>query len=498
MLKSQPRAITEPAPIPAAAQPSNGESRPPATNPTIISLPRSAGSSSGPTDNPPSVSPISLFIDLEIEARQCGDLNALRYAIVNSTGRLAQFDLAFLVERSPAGEWAVTLASSVSAIDRQAPLVAAVTRWVKHPKQAQALIRAETRQVDLDAELRHCGIDNETVPFSNGIWLPIKTRDGTAVAALLALKEEKWRPQQTALMIPLVDTYGHAWAALLPQSGSTFTRLRQTLANRRVAWGVTAIILMSMLIPVPLSVLAPAEVVAREHVIVTAPIDGVIGEIVAPPGAWVEKGAPIARFVDVKMRNDAEVASRSRLVAEARYFRIVQSAVSTQKDTQDLAVAKAELEVAKAELEYAEELLKRTEIRAERAGLLIYSSKSDWIGKPIAVGEKIMEIGDPAKSEMMVELPISDAIALKSGSKVSLFLDGDPLQTVAGEVTQTSYRPTLTADQQLAFRIYAKFSDGVARRIGLRGVARVSSEPVALGFYLFRRPIAALRQRFGL
>jgi hypothetical protein len=149
-------------------------------------------------------------------------------------------------------------------------------------------------------------------------------------------------------------------------------------------------------------------------------------------------------------------------------------------------------------LTYAQELLARSEIRAERSGLLIYSAKSDWLGKPVAVGERLMEIGDPAKSEMKIELPIADAIALRAGGKVSLFLDGDPLRSIEGTIVRTSFRPTLTADQQLAFRSYAKFTDGQPRRIGVRGIARVDGETVSLWFYLFRRPIAAVRQRIGL
>jgi hypothetical protein len=498
MSKTHPLSVTQAPPAQSAGPAVGGDGRAAGPGPMVVPLARPAGATPAPGEPQLGASAISLFIDLEIEARQCADLAALRYAIVNSTSRLAQYDLAFLAEPSAAGIWRVSLATSVAAVDRQAPLVAAIGRWLEHPHHAQALARGETRHVDLLAEMTLWGIRLEPLPFANGLWLPIKMRDGAPAAALLALKKDSWRPQQTALMMPLAGTYGHAWEALLPRTTSALTRVRQAIASKRMGWGIALAGLLAMLVPVPLSALAPAEVVAREPVLVTAPIDGVIGEIFAPPGAWVAQGALVAKFVDVKLRNDAEVARRSRAVAEARYFKTVQAAVATQKDVQELALAKAEVEVAKSEVDYAEELLKRSEVRAQHAGLLIYSTKSDWIGKPISVGEKIMEIGDPAKSEIMIELPVSDAIALRSGGKVALFLDGDPLQSISGEITQTGYRPTLTADQQLVFRLYAKFSDGAARRIGLRGVARVSAEPVALGFYLFRRPLAGLRQRFGL
>ncbi len=441
---------------------------------------------------------ISHYFDLEIEARQCADLDALRFAIVNSTRRLAEFDQAFLAEPAMTGDWRITRASSVSKIDRSASLVRALDTWLQHPAHAAVLHRGEPRQAHLEREAVEWDLRTKTFTLPNALWLPIKARDGRNVAALLALKSENWRPQHTALLMPLADAYGHAWDALAPRASATVEQVRGYLSKSHLAWAIAACCLVVAVVPVPMSALAPAEIVAAEPMLVTAPIDGVVGEILAPPGAWVEKGATIVRFVDVKLRSDAEVAARSRAVAEARYFKVVQSALATQKDMQELATAKAELDVADAELAYANELLARSEIRAERAGLLIYSGKSDWIGKPVAVGERLMEIGDPSKSEMKIELPVSDAIVLEAGGTVSLFLDGDPLRSIGGTITRTSFRPTLTVDQQLAFRSYATFSDGQSRRIGLRGVARVNGEAVSLWFYLFRRPIAAVRQRIGL
>ena len=352
--------------------------------------------------------------------------------------------------------------------------------------------------MNLEHHAKELGLETTAFQFPFAFWLPITARDGTILATLLLLNRENWRPQHSALLLPLAGVYGHAWAALAPRTDAPIAQVRRYLSRSRLAIASLIVALLAAFIPVPMSALAPSEIVAAEPMIVTAPIDGVIADILAPPGSWVEKNAPIVTFVDVKLRNDMEVAARTGAVAEARYFKILQSAIATQKDMQDVAIAKADLDVANAELAYASELLARSVIRAERAGLLIYSAKSDWLGKPVALGERLMEIGDPSKSDIRIELPVSDAIALQPGGTVSLFLDGDPLRSIEGTITQTSYRPTLTAEQQLAFRVRAKFADGQARRIGLRGIARLSGEPVSLWFYVFRRPISWLRQRFGL
>lgn len=445
----------------------------------------------------PQADPISHFIDLEIEARQCPDLDALRYAIVNSTRKLAAFDQAFLAEPTLTGGWNVTRAASVSKVDRHSPLIRAITAWLQHPNHAGKK-PCDVRLANIEQEARAWNLEAETIAFPNALWLPMKGRNGEVLAALIALKKENWRPQHSALMMPLVSTYAHAWEALAPKTAAPIQRARGYVSKSRLALVLALISLIAAFVPVSLSALAPSEIVASEPMLVTAPIEGVIGEILAPPGAWVEKGTPIVKYVDVKLRSDAEIAARNMAVVEARHFKIVQSAIATQKDMQELATAKAELDLANAELNFARAMLERSEIRAERSGLLIYSSKSDWIGKPVAVGERLMEIGDPAKTEVRIELPVSDAIALQLGGKVSLFLDGDPLRSIDATIARASYRPALTAEQQLAFRVHAKFSDGNARRIGLRGIARVSGETVPLWFYLFRRPISTVRQKVGL
>lgn len=448
--------------------------------------------------SPPQPDTIGTYIALEIEARQCADLDSLRFALTNSPGRISGCDKAFLAEPHAGGGWHVTCASSVHKIDRHAPLVRFVNDWLNKAAFAPAINAREPRFADLQADAGQFALEGECPPFPHAFWLPVKTRSGDMPAVLLSLKEQPWRPQTVSLMIPLAAAYGHAWAALQPAGASPARRIFRLVGKARLALGLAAVLGIAAFIPVPMSSLAPAEIVAREPALVTAPIDGVIADILQPPGATVEKDTPLVAFVDVTLRNDWEVARRNKDVAQARYFKAVQKATSMQKEMEEVAIAKAELDVAGSELRYAEEVLGRTVIKAGQAGLLVYAGKADWIGRPVKTGERIMEIADPARTEIRIEAPVSDAISVSEGGRVALFLDGDPLTAIHAGVTRTSYRPVKAADNQLVYRVHAAFDDGQPRRIGLRGVARVSSGKVPLAFYLFRRPIAALRQRFGL
>lgn len=466
----------------------------------VINKPAGAQQAEAPQrPGPPPPQSIGTFVALEIEARQCRDLECLRFAITNATRKLASYDSAVLAERQAGGAWKITCQSSVHKIDPHAPAIRFLSEWTAKSVAAAAASLGEPRFADLAHDARALGLSGEPPRQTHAFWLPIKGRDGEVIAALVALKPEPWRPQSTALLMPLAAAYGHAWEALCAKSpGNTRNALLKRLTKRRLAIAAGIGLLVAGFVPVPMSSLAPAEIIAREPLVVTAPIDGVIADIHQPPGTRVAEGAPLLSFVDVTLRNNLELARRNRSVVEARYFKAVQSATALRKDVEEVAIAKAELEVAAGELAHAQEVMSRTIVRAKRSGLVIYASKADWLGRPVKTGERILEIGDPEKTELRIDLPVSDALSLVPGGRVALFLDGDPMTAVPAMITRTSYRPAVNGDNQLIYRIYAAFSDGSARRIGLRGVARVSAGDVPLAFYLFRRPIAGLRQSFGL
>lgn len=436
------------------------------------------------------------FIDLEAVARSATDLGALKFAMVNAWRRLLPYDQALLAEPSALGGWSVTLASGVLAVDRNAPLVGAASAWINHPRPSTGTL-SSAQVVNIEKDLGQWFPNDDSIAFPHAIWLPLRARDGHLLAGILLLRQAPWEPHEQALLMPLADVYAYSWWALSQTSAGRRQELPR-IGRRELVLVLCGLFGLAALVPVPLSTLSPAEVVAVDTEYVTSPIDGVLADILQPPGAWVRSGDLIARFVDVKARNDAEIAQRNVMVAAARHFRIVQSATTSMKDTAELATTKAEWEIAKAELSYANDVLARTELRASRDGLLIYSGKSDWLGKPLSTGERIMEIGDPAQTEVRVDLPVSDAIVLQPGNHLRMFLDGDPLTAIDGRITRVSYRPALTPDQQLVHRVFGTLEKTADVKIGLRGTAKLSGNRVPLAFYLFRRPVAAVRQRIGL
>ena len=79
-----------------------------------------------------------------------------------------------------------------------------------------------------------------------------------------------------------------------------------------------------------------------------------------------------------------------------------------------------------------------------------------------------------------------------------LFLDTDPLNPLPAHVAHAAYEPVNTPQGGPAYRVTAALADGTALpRIGLRGTAKIYGQEVTLFYFLFRRPVTALRQWVG-
>ena len=123
---------------------------------------------------------------------------------------------------------------------------------------------------------------------------------------------------------------------------------------------------------------------------------------------------------------------------------------------------------------------------------------TDWAGRPVTVGERVMEIANPSQVKISVEQAVDDAIALSDNARVRVFLDADPLNAIEAKLTSAAFHAEPTPDGNLAYRADVRIADGTTPRIGLRGTAQLYGETVPLYFYLFRRPISAVRQSLGL
>ncbi|MEN0106491.1 MAG: hypothetical protein AAGC84_08705, partial [Pseudomonas sp.] len=126
------------------------------------------------------------------------------------------------------------------------------------------------------------------------------------------------------------------------------------------------------------------------------------------------------------------------------------------------------------------------------------NARLHWLGKPVATGERIMQVADPALPAKRIQLPVADAIVLEPGAQITLFLTAYPLQPLHGELLEYSYQARPSDEGVASYRLLASVDDTAENaRLGLHGTAKLYGPRVLLGYYVLRRPLASLRAWSG-
>ena len=112
-------------------------------------------------------------------------------------------------------------------------------------------------------------------------------------------------------------------------------------------------------------------------------------------------------------------------------------------------------------------------------------------------------LADPKDAGVLIWLPVSDALNIEPGAAIKLYLQVAPLKPLEAVLTQTSYQAVQSPDGISAYRLRGKLvlrddQERALARVGLKGTAKIYSEQAPLGYYLFRRPLASLRELTGL
>lgn len=437
----------------------------------------------------------TMLLQLEGMVRAAQTQQELQFFFVNETRRLVPYRQAILLSPpTPSTQsYEVRAASSVPVVDRAVPLMQWTERLIRDLREASTGhdIRHVTES-DCPAELRPAW--KEFTP-GYGLWCPLKHPGGQIIGGLWLTREQPWADHEVTVLQRLSDAYAYAWRAVGP---SNSRRWRWGL-SRATTWALATAIVGALAIPVPMSTLAPAKIVAKDPSIVSAPIDGVIAEIVVPPNTVVSEGQVLFKYEDTTFRSEYEVAERNLDVAMAQYRRAAQGSFVEAEQKADVPLLKAEVELRETERNYAYERLAKVEVKAEQAGLLLYTDKSDWVGKPVVVGQRIMELANPQQLEVRIDLPVEDAIVLREGASVALFLNANPFSSVPATLSHASYHAEVLPNNMLAYRVTAQLGQGSSEfRIGWQGSAKIYGESVTLFTYLFRRPISAIRPWVGL
>ncbi|WP_206951261.1 efflux RND transporter periplasmic adaptor subunit [Trinickia acidisoli] len=331
---------------------------------------------------------------------------------------------------------------------------------------------------------------------THALWLPLVDRTGRSLGGVVFAREQPWSPIDEALLAELARVWSHALAAFSPRT-SWIERAKLTLRAGKHRRRALAAIACALILPVPLTVLAPAEVTAKDPFVVRAPLDGVIDHLFAQPNQRVAAGAPLFALDSTTLASRYALANKDYATAQEEYRQTAQLAVTDDKDRLDMALRKGKLDESAVELDYTARELARVRVNAPRAGVAVFSDPNDWNGKAVSVGEKVMLLADPASVELTAYVPVADNVDVVPGATLTLYPKSSPLASYDARIDTVAYRAEPTPDGVVAYRVKATFTGAVKPPLGVMGTARIHGRWVPLAYYLLRRPLATVRQWLG-
>lgn len=446
-----------------------------------------------PGQAPLQVRHLVALVELAQRVRRAESGAELQFLLVNDTHTLTPYRQAAL-----SLDGRIVAVSGTVAPEANAPFTQWLTRATAH----------------LGALLRDCTVvtpDQLPVPLASDwthwlpehvLWVPLPGARG----GLLLARDLPWTESDRALLREWTGQWELGWRLQAIQSQPWWSRgFRRAAApgpavsRWRRAWPAVAVIALVALgcLPVHLSVLAPAELVPANAAIIRSPLEGVVAVVHVQPNQTVAAGQLLVSLEDTGLRGRLDVAEQALLTAEAEHRQAAQQALVDARYKVQLAAAAGRVEEKRVERDLLAEQLSRTKLTAPRAGVVLLDDPNEWIGKPVAVGERLLRVADPREVEIEAWIPLADALPLAPQTPVTVFLHSEPLAPLHGTLDFLAHDSVARPDGTHAYRLRAHLTSPAAPRIGLKGTARIDGERVTLAYWVFRRPLAKIRNFLG-
>lgn len=450
--------------------------------------------------------PLISLLNLAHQARDAKSGNELVFLLVNDSRSLLRYRQAVLW-LAGAG---VRGLSGVVEIDRNAPYA----QWVdKVCAELASTTRASAHRV-VDASSLPAALAaswSEWMP-AHAVWVPLPPRqavDGATAGGLLLASDEAWPDGALTLLAEWLHVWAHAWqgvtrarhwwqALLGREAGADAAGGPRRAWWRRRSLQLALALAVVALIPVRMTVLAPAELVGADAAVVRAPLDGVVDKFDVQPNQPVQKGQLLFSFDLAPIASRLDVARLALASASVEYRQAEQMALADPRNKGQLAVLQGKIEERRAEADYLEDQFQRSRVVSPRAGVAIFDNASEWQGRQVHTGERILRVVDPMHVEVEAWIAVGDAIPLDVGSPLRLYLASTPRTPVEARLRYMSHDPVQRPDGNYAYRVRAGLSGATTHDIGLKGTARLQAGWTPLAYWMLRRPLAIARQTFAL
>ncbi len=448
------------------------------------------------SNNRAAADPLTVLLQLESSLFKTESVSELAFLLVNQLKSLIAYDQASFWSIQ-SGRTKIVQATAVSAPDPHAPYL----QWLRKVTHYlfQQGDRSNASVVSAEDIPHRLSKDWDENVKGYALLLQLKDQKNRVMGGVWLVREAPWGEQEKMVLARFSEAcaialsnhrYRSRWRTRL--NGWLFSKVWQKLMV------VTALLLL-FTVPIHYSALAPAEIVASEPVTITAPMDGIVKEVVVKPNQLVQQSALLYYLDERPLTNQLAIEQEGVEIAEAELLNASQKVFGGALG-EDLEPLRSKIRQNRARVEWIEQQLQQTRVTAPISGVVIDAETQSWTGRPVRTGEKILTMADANHIEVEMWLPVEDLQPLLPTKEIDLFLFSRGNQRVGAQFQRIAYQAELSPQGVMAYRVIASIALAANSeveqpfRIGERGTAKLYGPETMLFFYLFRKPILWFRQ----
>jgi multidrug efflux pump subunit AcrA (membrane-fusion protein) len=241
--------------------------------------------------------------------------------------------------------------------------------------------------------------------------------------------------------------------------------LRGRAIRQRLVMGLSAVVLIGLVVPRPITVTGPFSVAPALSLPVTAPDSGLIQRVYVREGAQVAAGMPLIQMRNFELERSATVANRrvDSLVAREAQAR-------SRNDTKEVSRIIAERTAEQARLAGLELEAGTLVLRASAGATVLTARPESLSGHWVTLGERLLQLGLRDSLEARVSLTGAGASLVRQGQPVRLLFYSDGVGQARSQVVTVA---AASAGGTGAVEARVGLS-GEGRRPGMTGEASIT------------------------
>lgn len=416
---------------------------------------------------------------LTLSAIQSNSSSELIFKILNDTVAVVPYDRAILWKVEDKGTPTIVGVSGQASVKENTEL------YQKWSENVQNIIEPEKIQLIAHPEMEKA---------TSILWVPIIANQKVALGLWLERwNNKKWEHEDIEILLFLLKGYGSAWEKFYRKYSFRFFKKKPV-----VFLGILALIGV-MLIKVPLRVVAPCEIVPKDPVVITTPLEGLVDKITVTPGELVKQGTVLFQYDSKLPMQDLKVAQKKVEISQAEVNRANSLSYTDKNAITELGIDTLKLKKDKLDLTMAEFRVSQLSVSAPITGVVMMDNPEDWHGRAVKIGEKVMILSNPDETKVRLWIPEGDNVMIDKEKPVKILLNIHPGDTLYAKLRYIADYTVVTDKQVTSFVAEADWEDpnNPDIKLGLKGSAILYGEDVTIFYWIVRKPLAYVRRFIG-